>query len=168
MIKYSLIFLVLSLAIWSESFSQKQASDTLTHTLAKNVLYASMTGYMMSGSGFSINYDRKITKSLWATLGIGGYPIIYNGMKLDCKLTAMIGKRNSHLELGLGITIGHSKSKDAIYVPFYNLNLPEIPATTTIYPAITVGYRYQNPKGGLIFRTGIGFYEANIGIGYSF
>ena len=25
-------------------------------------------------------------------------------------------------------------------------------AATTIYPAFAVGYRYQNPKGGLAFR----------------
>ena len=48
------------------------------------------------------------------------------------------------------------------------MTIPYKPPTSYFYPAFTLGYRYQNPKGGIVFRAGIGYYEANIGLGYSF
>ena len=98
MIKDSLIVLLISLSVCGESFSQEHASDTLNETLSKNVLYASLTGYMFSTTAFSIHYDRRITKLLWVTMGTGGYPFIYKGIKFDGKLTALTSKRFSFLK----------------------------------------------------------------------
>ena len=168
MIKYSLIFLVFSLAVWTKLFGQDQAYDTISYAKGKNVIYASLNGYMMAGSALSINYDRRIIKSLYATTGIGKYPLLGDAFKVDLKVTTLIGKRNSHLELAIGVLYGRNKPIEARYIPSYKTTIPYKPASSYFYPAFTVGYRYQNPEGGIVFRAGIGYYEANIGLGYSF
>ncbi|GEM_PF-2316273 len=30
---------------------------------------------------------------------------------------------------------------------------------SSVYPAAAIGYRYQKPKGGFVFRTGLGWVD---------
>ena len=50
-----------------------------------------------------------------------------------------------------------------------NESLPSKWNNSTILPVISTGYRFQKPKGGLVFRTGIGYPEGvYLSLGYAF
>jgi hypothetical protein len=157
--------------------------------MAKNVIYTSLNHFVYpEENNFSISYDRKIWKSLWATAEIGQF--INEGQKMDVKLTAILGRKSSHVEFAAGIAYVSQKYKDAqffgsFHVPdygsYYNPYLtprptyrpftPPSTVTKTFYhtfPAMTIGYRYQKPEGGFVFRAGIGFGSVDVSLGYSF
>lgn len=134
----------------------------------KNVVHASFSGYMMAGPGLSIHYERKIYKSLWLSTGIGGFPLASDGAKMmNLKVIHLTGKRSSHLELGVGITVAHSKGEEEL-VTVYAGTIPEIPPHWETYPALTLGYRYQKSGGGPVIRFGVGYYEIYAGLGFRF
>ena len=123
----------------------------------KNVLYAT-AGIFFLYYGVNVNYERMIRESndrfiqsLWIRVGAG---VITDwsddeGINLITTITALTGKRNSHFEFALGAT------HQGEYI--------------LIFPAGNLGYRYQKPKGGFVFRTGIGWPETiYLSFGYSF
>jgi hypothetical protein len=64
----------------------------------------------------------------------------------------LIGKKNSHFELNLGLK--------------YVL---EEGTANSLMPDLFAGYRYEKPSGGLILRAGIDLFTLwNIGIGFKF
>lgn len=134
-----------------------EADDSLTTMPKRNVVYVSgpsIPGIMMS---FSFNYEGmlsykpdKFITSLWLRIGGGPYSSWGdNGAIFISTLTALTGKKNSHFELGLGMSF---------------ISRPGL-----ILPAVSLGYRYYNPGKALFFRTGGGFPEIfYLGIGISF
>jgi hypothetical protein len=67
-------------------------------------------------------------------------------------ITMLTGKRNSHFELNTGTFIV-SDSDDT---------------NSGVYPLLAMGYRYQKPSGGFVFKTKIGILGLGIGLGYAF
>ena len=82
--------------------------------------------------------------------------------------------KNSHTELGLGL--GTLFDKQGYGIEVSNTSIPhagnEKPSRlnhTTITPAANIGYRYQKPSGGFVFRTGIGFPDGvYLSLGFAF
>jgi hypothetical protein len=106
---------------------------------------------------YNINYERKIFQLPKSFTNLRfGFGIINSsfdgGYYYNSALVHLIGKKNSHLELNLGL-------KYAVQKGLSNSFLPDIYA----------GYRYEKPSGLLIFRIGVNLYSLfNIGIGIKF
>lgn len=135
--------------------------DTL-HNL--NSEYVSKHQVYLEGSLFiqSINFETKLSKSnlnsnsfqLNGRLGLGYFRIDFFGVTETIggigALTFLFGKNNNHFEGTLGAFVGSD-----------NGNLFG-------WPIALVGYRYQKPTGGFIFRANIGTLGLGIGLGHAF
>ena len=64
-------------------------------------------------------------------------------------ITMLTGKTNNHFELNGGVFIG--KDNGMFYLPILDL-----------------GYRYQKPDGGFLFKAKVGFFSIGLGLGYAF
>ena len=68
-------------------------------------------------------------------------------------ITMLKGKKNNHFELNAGFFLGRVK---------YLVN------PLFISPIFNVGYRYQKPDGGFIFRANAGIISLGLSFGYAF
>jgi hypothetical protein len=130
------------------------AQDTAPATpaagpVAQNTFFVELLG---NAAVYSLNYERFFTPQLGIRVGgmflrgeddtgdeasIGLFPIM---------ATYLLGQGNSHFETGLGIGIvTASASIDEVDDDF---------SGSTVYGTATLGYRYQKPQGGVIFRAG--------------
>ena len=107
---------------------------------------------------FSFNYERNIIQSRKSYSNIrAGYGYWTNlqleGKCYEIAFVHLIGRKNSHPELNLGIKyIVDNAGKE-----------------NAILPDIFAGYRYENPEGRFIFRIGLAFPSIfNMGIGFKF
>jgi hypothetical protein len=111
----------------------------------------------ISLADYNINYERNIFQRPKSFTNLRfGFGIINSsfdgGYYYNSSLVHLLGKKNSHLELNLGL-------KYAIQKGYSNSFLPDIFA----------GYRYEKPSGLLIFRIGINLYTLyTVGIGIKF
>jgi hypothetical protein len=110
---------------------------------------------------FNINYERNISQrpisstSLRMGFGHGSFITAGDGMYINPSLVHLIGKKNSHLELNLGVK--------------YIVNYPNPRLSLVLVPDLFVGYRYEKPTGWFIFRTGINWPTLiNLGMGFKF
>lgn len=119
--------------------------------IARNAVYADLVG---NGGGPSINYERHLDDrwALRAGLSLAGL----SGGDSTPTLTTLglplmvshfgIGSRRHRLELGAGalftLTLGDTAHPNAGQAP------PRVLGT------LTLGYRYQDPAGGFLFRAG--------------
>ena len=72
-----------------------------------------------------------------------------------CAITMITGKKNKHFEFNAGSFLG-------VYEKRSNKNIP------FLLPILNIGYRYQKPEGGFIFRANAGIVALGISIGYAF
>ncbi|SFN89620.1 hypothetical protein SAMN04488519_102364 [Algoriphagus ornithinivorans] len=128
-------------------------SETFT---AKNAVYLEVGG---SSGIYAINYSKifhqKGKLKLNASAGFSMLP-----HRLDSKTTwlpvvpleisALVGKSNHHLEIGMGITPYLTRS-----LAFDSETFDTIDKVVfgSVMP-LRVGYRYQKPEGGFFFRIG--------------
>ena len=142
------ILVLISFTSFSQTFIDK---DNLI-SIKKNSLYLELGG---SGALYSVNYDRimkKMKKSMtsfsigctyWGKIDYSdgrtdiGIPVSYN---------YLIGKKNNHLELGLGLTLLYFKIFDNY------LNVKEEQKGISPIFSLKFGYRYQKPTGGIFYR----------------
>ena len=138
--------------------------------LPKNNVYAEAHfGLFIQGV---MNYEKQIYSgekiSLYGRLG-GGYGGIlvwmgdfgWGGLGA---ITMLTGKKNNHFELNggcfLGIAKGHwDYSTNGGPLEFYYA----FPV-----PIFNVGYRFQKPEGGFIFRANAGLISLGLSFGYAF
>ncbi|MEQ8238588.1 MAG: hypothetical protein RIA69_05205 [Cyclobacteriaceae bacterium] len=103
----------------------------------------------------SINFETKLYRSesnsfqINGRFGLGYYYIDFFGVSQSAGglagLTFLLGRKNNHFETSLGGFIG-----------------------SEIWPIASLGYKYQKPEGGFIFRSNIGTLGIGIGLGYAF
>ena len=159
-----LILLISSLS----GFAAKQ--DSLP-TQPKNVIYVH-GGFMGLWFTASSSYERQLFarhkrfSSYYYLRASGGAYATWgqDGPYGSLSLQAMYGKKKSHLELGLGFGGLYDK-------PGYKYSDKTSSKIDYIdwIPAATIGYRYQKPGGGFVFRTGMAFPEsAYLSFGYAF
>lgn len=112
----------------------------------------------------NLNYERNIAqrpRSL-SKLRLGfGYAMLFGvgseGNYINAAFVHLFGAKSSHLELDAGLKYMLSNS---ISDPAFSEQL---------LPEIFVGYRFEEPKGGLIFRAGLNYPTLiNLGIGCTF
>ena len=152
---FILIILVLAGSILNFSHAQ---SDQEPSKAARNILHA-----YIGFDEYFFNYERNISlkSNINVRAGFGesdGYDV--TGGCFNLALVKLFGKHKSHLELSGGFKYQLKKSNDPWIEPS-NLN--------PIDPDIFLGYRYQKPMDGFVFRAGVNYPSLfNLGIGVSF
>jgi hypothetical protein len=147
--------LLLVITILSVGFSAN-AQSLEKNKMSKNSIYFD-TGIIPGIHAF-VNYERSLyqgKKVSWygrMGFGFGGILLAYSGFGGLGGVTMLTGKKNSHFELNTGIFSG----KDIDY------------SNSFAYPLLDVGYRYQKPDGGFIFKAKLGILGVGIGLGYAF
>lgn len=141
----------------AETLPSYYHNDTLH---AKNNLFGSAGSVIIFG-GISANYERMVlnipefNSSLWLRLSAGKtYSLVLGGFIYQyLSLTSLIGKENNHFETVIGL---FRFGWDLFNAEGYGL-------------AGGIGYRYQKPEGGFLFRSGLAFPESlYLSVGYSF
>lgn len=173
-----LLFIHLALVCYAVKVS---GQDSLK-TQPRNVIYANV-GTLGLWLTTSANYERQLLSTdtkYYATYymrACGGVFATWgaNGPYGSLSLQGVYGKEKAHLELGLGLAALYDQSSYKNDVSNANehdqANEPEPLKKDYTYwtPAASVGYRYQRPTGGFVFRTGIGFPDgAYVSIGLAF
>ena len=130
--------------------------DWYKKDLSKENIYAEAHIGLFTEIG--LNYERQIYSggkiSWYGRLGGGQGGIIddlydsvgWGGLGA---ITMLTGKYNNHFELNAGAFIGNE-------------------GYTFIYPIFNVGYRFQKPGGGFIFRANAGIISLGLSFGYAF
>ncbi len=172
--KVKIIILFICVNVFT-SFSQSVSINPEIKTkneFSKNVvgvdaglLYVGFLGVVNS----SVNYERRIFSanvlSGYMRLGTGYFVVGasdtgYGGIQVPLSLNLITGKNNNHFELDLGCRAVFDIKNDGID---YYENEKVIP-----YPILNIGYRYQKPSSGFIFKSLIGLDGITLGIGYAF
>ena len=144
--------------------TQDQNSDQLSVNVpgkpARNAIYIELAG---PGVLYSMNYERRITDHLGVRAGVSLWSIDsldlillqiknFKYRSFPVMITYLIGKRASHLELGLGI---QPTFLEGDFDVFYFIHSNEKSKGKAILGLSTIGYRYQKKESGLIFRIGV-------------
>jgi hypothetical protein len=128
---------------------------------APNSVYFELLG---NGLMYSLNYDRMFNESIGARAGIGYFsPEDEAVMTFPIMLNYLYGSGNSKLELGGGVTV-ISQSEN---VSFKYKTAKKDFKGSGVLGTITVGYRYQKPEKGVLFRAGFTPLFGEIGFGVS-
>ena len=149
--QYNLILIFIFLLVCNNSHAQEATNSTLS----KMSLYADIGGGFDRGLA-SINYEHRILSSKKLTwygrVGIGAGGTDEGGPGGLAAISMLTGKRNGHFEVSGGTFIGSYADDGGIFV----------------LPILDVGYRYQPPRGGLLFRTRVGLLGIGFSLGYAF
>jgi hypothetical protein len=147
--------LVLVITILSGLFSAN-AQSLEKNEMSKNSIYFD-TGIVPGVHAF-VNYERSLyqgKKVSWygrAGFGYGGLLLVDGGFGGLGAITMLTGKKNPHFELNTGV--------------FSGVNIDDSDSVTL--PLFDVGYRYQKPTGGFVFKAKIGVLGIGFGLGYAF
>jgi hypothetical protein len=154
-IKFKMKKILLVISIVTIGFSAN-AQSSEKNILSKNSIYFD-TGIIPGIHAF-VNYERSIYQGeriSWfgrAGFGYGGLFLADFGFGGLGAVTMLTGKKNSHFELNAGIFSGKDIDNSNSFA----------------YPLLDVGYRYQKPDGGFVFKAKLGILGVGIGLGYAF
>ena len=112
---------------------------------------------------YNINYERNIFQrpksqsNLRIGFGNGKFFTAGEGYYLNPAFVYLAGAQNSHVEFNLGVK----------YMLTNSIEDPDF--SEVCIPDIFLGYRFEKPSGGFVFRLGLNYPTLiNIGIGYKF
>lgn len=195
---FKTLFFACILLSYSLGFSQDRLEgtmDTTKQVYAKNNVHLELAG---KGLFYSINYERSLFNlgektSVRASIGFCLFPGLTKVRKSNdflMPLSVSIQhhlKKNHFISVGTGTTYYNYLIND---IPITNVNLYQQPLVAQLKPItewfghINLEYRFQKPKGGLMYKAGItplffdkmqnfkgmktAQFSANIGIGYTF
>ena len=122
-----------------------------------------------------LNYEKHISsvgKVSWYGRVGGGYGVSLIDGLFDSSegwgglgaITMLISKKNKHLEVNAGAFLG----VDTYYNHNSRLGAIGERADPFIFPILNIGYRYQKPNSGFIFRANVGFLSIGASFGYTF
>lgn len=153
----SSLFLVLVFAL-AISFWAKAQTEAEKFT-AKHLVYLELAG---NAGQYAFNYGHLFyQKGVFKLTGSAGFSLwadpiegstIWNPA-LPLEVSALMGKRNHHLELGLGIT-PYLKAEINSSFETGVLVQSKGPNNLAAVLPLRIGYRYQKPEGGFWFRVG--------------
>lgn len=140
----------LALALGLIAAGPAAAQDTAAGPrVASNTFFVELGGNAVV---YSLNYERFFTPKV--AIRVGGMYLQAdddNGTQVGVGLfpvmaTYLLGQGNSHFETGAGIGIATAGVSDT--------DIGEDWGDSAVYGTATLGYRYQKPEGGVIFRAG--------------
>lgn len=149
-----------AIGLLSFSFIASPAQEIAARHLDSSRNYISIYFGLLEAN---INYEWKIKQFPKAysnvRLGIGHWTNLQaDGNYINASLAHMLGKRSSHVEFNLGLKLIISGTMSGYE-----------DRRTFIIPDIYLGYRYEKPARGVIFRAGFSLFSfINIGVGYKF
>lgn len=117
---------------------------------APNSYYLELGG---NGLLYSVNVDRRIVPAMGVRVGISVVPLLL-GISIEDRATLttipvmayfLTGPGRSHMELGAGATFTNAEFK---WETFGDAD----ESASVFIPTGTIGYRYQAPGGGRVFR----------------
>lgn len=118
---------------------------------AKNGVYLEILG---NGGVYSINYERFVSKDISIRAGFGSYSgeSLWSAEEVSITTFPLManyfyGQGRNRLELGAGILLGSKKVENQFDEDFQSTSIFNLTGV--------VGYRYQKPQGGFIFRAGL-------------
>ena len=152
-------------------FGQNETNTNID--LSKNNIY--LETHLGMFSQLVLNYERQILlneKVNWYGRVGGGYGVSLIDGFFDSTdgwgglgaITMLISKKNKHLEVNAGAFLG----VDTYYNHNSRLGAIGERADPFIFPILNIGYRYQKPHGGFIFRLNQGAESLGISFGYAF
>lgn len=147
----STLFVTLTLFLLTTALN---AQDNPTTDMGKINAYADLGGGFSRGLA-TLNVEARIFSrpklTGYARAGIGGGGLeSAEGPGLLGAVTLLTGKKNHHFEINGGAFAGKYSDVEAEYF---------------LLPVLDLGYRYQKPDGGLIFRSNAGFLGIRFGLG---
>jgi hypothetical protein len=154
-IKFKMKKILLLISIVTIGFSAN-AQSSEKNILSKNSIY--FDAGLIPGIHAFVNYERSIYQGervSWfgrAGFGLAGMIWNYAGFGGLGAVTMLTGKKNSHFELNAGIFSGKDIDNSNSFT----------------YPLLDVGYRYQKPDGGFVFKAKLGILGVGFGLGYAF
>ena len=146
-------------------FGQNKTNTNID--LSKNNIY--IETHIGLCSQLVLNYEKHMSsvgKVSWFGRVGGGYGVSLIDGLFDSTdgwgglgaITMLISKKNKHLEVNAGAFIGVDK--------YYGARGKK--ADPFIFPILNIGYRYQKPNSGFIFRANVGFLSIGASFGYTF
>jgi len=131
--------------------------------ISKNILYLEL-GTNFYVSSVSVNFERHFYSSssekvhLYGRAGIGGAAVYWThaGWGGLGGLTMILGKGKHHFETSAGAFLG------------YESGTPYEKGTLFVLPLLDLGYRFQKPGKGFLFRAKAGILGIGVGLGYAF
>jgi hypothetical protein len=128
------------------------AAQEVQPPLARNAVYVELLGNALL---YSVNYDRLFTPNVAGRVGLmfvaaedddgdSGTAAIFPLMG-----SYLWGDGNSHFETGIGLAVA-TASFDVD-----EIDIDESGGGTGVYGTGVLGYRYQRPGGGFLFRVGL-------------
>ena len=114
---------------------------------AKNTFFVEVLG---NAGLYSLNYERFFTPSLGVRIGAEYVQGEDEGDDFAAAIfpvmaTYLLGRGSSHLEAGLGVGLATGTIETGVLGNDFG---------SAAYGTATLGYRYQPPRGGLVFRVG--------------
>lgn len=180
MVSYFLKFsFILFLLVFTNqlSYAQEKSVKENNEFVAKNGAGLS-AGFIGVYGAWAAYYERRIIpldgffSGLWFKGG-GGNWVDWNndGQHFFGVVTGMTGKKNHHLEMGVGIAAFYDREGFSDRITNASFVNPDTSKSDywdyNIAPIIA--YRYQKPKGGFVFRFGFAIPESIfLGIGVAF
>ncbi|GEM_PF-835078 len=155
-----------------------------TPGMSKNNLYLEASTFLLINT-VSVNIEKKLSSSKSAKIhwygraGLGYVDVSsffgschFNAWGGLLGVTMLTGKGNNHFEVNGGAFLGTFKSDDETNGGFLSTGLFASPCDEDegfkAIPIINLGYRYQKPEGGFLFRVTLGTFGLGIGLGHAF
>lgn len=123
--------------------------------LAQPVACPSSVYFEALGNGllYSVNYDRLLTRSLGARVGVSHFaPDEVSVTTFPMTAYCLVGSGNHKLELGLGACVMLQGDRQSFS---FMSSLDEEFKGNGVLGTATLGYRHQHPEGGFVFRAGV-------------
>ena len=157
--------LIIVLALTNVSFAQdsffpanrfefNNSNDNNSKVIVRNVLYFEGSVVLQSANFETKLYRSKSSKfQLNGRVGFGYFYLDFFGATESAGgilgLNFIVGKQNNYFDASIGGFIGSDSGVIG-------------------WPIAAVGYRYQKPSGGFLFKTHLGTLGIDVGLGYSF
>ncbi|HEU0053131.1 MAG TPA: hypothetical protein VFQ39_08130 [Longimicrobium sp.] len=148
---------LVALAFAAAGTTRAAAQAAPAAVTARNAVYVELLG---NGVLYSVNYDRRLTDNVAGRVGVSFLTVEEDdgdrGTLAMAPIVAsyLFGEGNSHFEAGLGVLLASASVSDVgddEGEDWFDLS----GSASGVLGTGVLGYRYQRPDGGFVFRAGL-------------